>query len=178
MLKAMERHLYRDYGPLLLSPAYRDARRRDRLPHALRAGLARERRALHARRAVGGAGRVQARARAEQAWKLYQLFCPVHARDGARPLPGRALRHARQRGRARLAALRPRRLDLVHRLRRRGCSASAPSGCWACGPTYDGLLRRAPACRRDWKGFTHEAHASAAPTYHIDGAVARGDRRA
>ena len=138
------------------------ARRRDRLPDALRAGVARERRALHARRDVGAAGGVPARTPRPGLEALSQLL-PRVPRPRSRPLSGRALRHARQRRRTRLAPLRSRRLVLVHRLRRRGCSGSRPNGSSACVRTGT-ASRSSRASRRTGTASACGASSAAPPT--------------
>jgi cellobiose phosphorylase len=76
LLRAMERHLYRDYGPLLLSPAYRtpDAS----IGYLTRyAPGSRENGGLYTH---AGLWAVQAECRlgrAEMAWRLWRSFCPV-----------------------------------------------------------------------------------------------------
>jgi cellobiose phosphorylase len=76
MLRSMERHLYREFGPLLLSPAYRH-------PDATIGYLtryspgSRENGGLYTH---AGLWAVQAECklgRAEMAWKLYRSFCPI-----------------------------------------------------------------------------------------------------
>jgi cellobiose phosphorylase len=76
MMRAVERHLYRAHGPLLLAPAYR-------VPDASIGYLtryapgSRENGGLYTH---AGLWAVQAECklgRAEQAWRLYRSFCPV-----------------------------------------------------------------------------------------------------
>ena len=82
MLKAMRRHLYREYGPLLLAPAYRtpDAE----IGYLTRyAPGSRENGGLYTH---AGTWAIQAECklgRREQAWRLYRSFCPV--RRGMEP---------------------------------------------------------------------------------------------
>ena len=76
MLSAMERHLYRDYGPLLLAPAYHEPDAE--IGYLTRyAPGSRENGGLYTH---AGLWAVQAECllgRAEAAWKLYRSFCPV-----------------------------------------------------------------------------------------------------
>ncbi len=82
MLKAMERHLYKAYGPVLLAPAYR--RPDAEIGYLTRyAPGSRENGGLYTH---AGLWAVQAECRlgrAERAWELYRSFCPV--RRGMEP---------------------------------------------------------------------------------------------
>lgn len=75
MLRAMERHLYRKYGPILLSPAYHE-------PDASIGYLtryapgSRENGGLYTHAALWAIQAECKLGRAEAAWKLYQSFCP------------------------------------------------------------------------------------------------------
>jgi hypothetical protein len=86
--------------------------------------------------------------RARKAWELYQRMSPVVARrQGAGSLPRGTLRHARQRRRPRIADPRPRRVDLVHRLR--GVAVPDFHGVVpGHSPRLGGVCACDPACRR------------------------------
>ena len=77
MLRAMERYLYRDYGPLLLWPAYREPD--PEIGYLTRyAPGARENGGLYTH---AGLWAIQAECvlgRRDQAWRLYRSFCPVY----------------------------------------------------------------------------------------------------
>ena len=115
-----------------------------------------------------------------------RLLAAIEPGDqGPRPLLRRAVRPARQRRRARLAAPRPRGLDLVHRLRRLAATASSPSGCWACGPSGT-VCASIPACRRAgtaprWCGpggarpGRSRSSAGRSPRVELDGAALPGN---
>ena len=97
-----------------------------RLHPGLRAWRARERRAVHARRAVDRAGVRAARRRRPRRRSSSRCSTRSTTRatpDERRALPRRALRRRRRRLLA-AAAHRPRRLDVVHRARPAGCTAS------------------------------------------------------
>jgi cellobiose phosphorylase len=76
MLRAMQRHLYRDFGPLLLAPAYR--RPDPEIGYLTRyAPGSRENGGLYTH---AGAWAIQAESmlgRGAAAWRLYRSFCPV-----------------------------------------------------------------------------------------------------
>ncbi len=169
MMKATERWLYRDYGPLLLYPAYRK-------PDASIGYLtryspgSRENGGLYTH---AGLWAVQAECklgRAEQAWKLYHSFCPVLR--GAAPdfyqaepyvMPGNVDGP-----------------DSPH-YGRGGWTWYTGSSAWTfrvgtewllgVRPEWDGL-RIAPVIPARWKGFTMRRTFRGA-TYHIT--VRRGD---
>ena len=118
-----------------LRPAIRQGDVAAGLHQGLRAGHPRERRPVHARRHLGGAGHGVARPRRPSAGTVEpaQPGLPRHHPRGSRALQGRAVRRLRRRLR-RSAAHRPRRLDLVHRLgrlavsRRPGSDSRLPPG--------------------------------------------------
>jgi len=76
LLRAMERHLYRDYGPLLLAPAYREPDAEIGYLTRYSPG-SRENGGLYTH---AGLWAIQAECklgRGRQAWRLYRSFCPV-----------------------------------------------------------------------------------------------------
>jgi len=76
LLRSLERHLYRDYGPLLLAPAYRTPD--PDIGYLTRyAPGARENGGLYAHAAVWAVQAECVAGRPEMAWKLYRSFCPV-----------------------------------------------------------------------------------------------------
>ena len=76
MLKAMERHLYRDYGPLLLAPAYREPDAE--IGYLTRyAPGSRENGGLYTHAGMWALQAECLLGRGEAAWKLYRSFCPV-----------------------------------------------------------------------------------------------------
>ncbi|HEY6865626.1 MAG TPA: glycosyl hydrolase family 65 protein, partial [Candidatus Eisenbacteria bacterium] len=77
LLRSMETHLYRDYGPLLLAPAYRSPDADIGYITRYSPG-SRENGGLYTH---AGAWAIQAECalgRRAAAWKLYRSFCPVH----------------------------------------------------------------------------------------------------
>jgi cellobiose phosphorylase len=151
MLKAMEKHLYKTYGPVLLAPAYR--RPDAEIGYLTRyAPGSRENGGLYTH---AGLWAIQAECklgRREKAWELYRSFCPV--RRGMRPdfykvepyvMPGN--------------------VDGPEspNYGRGGWTWYTGSSAWTfrvstewllgVRPTYDGLLVR-PCLPRGWKGFT------------------------
>jgi cellobiose phosphorylase len=151
MLKAMEKHLYKAYGPVLLAPAYR-------CPDA---GIGYLTRYAPGSRENGGlythAGlwAVQAECRLgrrEQAWKLYRSFCPV--RRGMKPDLYKVEPYVM-----------PGNVDGPEspNYGRGGWTWYTGSSAWTfrvgtewllgVRPTYDGLLVR-PCLPPGWRGFT------------------------
>ena len=81
-MRSLDEHLVREDARLLmlLTPAVRSHAARSRLHQGLPAGRARERRAVHPRRALGGA-RHRAPAHGDRAFQLFQMLNPLtHAR--------------------------------------------------------------------------------------------------
>ena len=104
---------------LLFTPPFDRCRRRSRVRQGLPARGSRERRAVHACRDLGrdGVRRARRRGQGERALFDSEPHQPSeHARRGA-PVQGGALRHRGRRLR-RAPPRRPRRMDVVHRLRR------------------------------------------------------------
>ena len=154
-MAAVEEHLVRrgDGLVLLFTPPFDQTPLRSRLHQGLPAGRPRERRTVHARGPLGGARLRRARRRRQggRAVRHPEPDQPhQHARRRA-PLQGRAVRRGGRRLR-RAAARRARRLDLVHGVRRAGCTAPASSGssASACAGRY---LHLDPCIPRAWRGY-------------------------
>jgi cellobiose phosphorylase len=77
MLRALELHLYRDFGPLLLAPAYRQPD--PEIGYLTRyAPGSRENGGLYTHAAMWAIQAECLLGRGEQAWRLYRSLCPVH----------------------------------------------------------------------------------------------------
>jgi cellobiose phosphorylase len=77
LLRAMERHLYKDYGPLLLAPAYRTPDAEIGYLTRYSPG-SRENGGLYTHAGVWAVQAECKLGRADVAWKLYKSFCPVY----------------------------------------------------------------------------------------------------
>lgn len=151
VLRSLERHLYREYGPLLLSPAYRTPDPDIGYLTRYSPG-SRENGGLYTHAGVWAIQAECVAGRAEWAWKLYQSMCPV--RRGMEPdlyqvepyvTPGNVDGP-----------------DSPH-FGRGGWSWYTGSAAWlfrvstewilGVRPTWEGLLVR-PCLPRHWKGFT------------------------
>ncbi len=151
LLRAMRRHLYRDFGPLLLAPAYRKPD--PEIGYLTRyAPGSRENGGLYTHAAAWAVQAECRLGRGDQAWRLLRSFCPI--RRGLKPDLYEVEPYVT-----------PGNVDGPDSSRygRGGWTWYTGSAAWTfrvstewvlgVRPTYDGLLVR-PCLPRAWRGFT------------------------